>query len=118
MAIRLYRGKDENRPAGVSATIWAHVRLTEPNILHNKTQITGTLTCHSWCPKEHHFKHSGQKARRGMRAVQTQLTYTPLYYTAQMDKKPVQVLSTLAASVDVVRRNSKRMLEDSTSRWS
>jgi hypothetical protein len=112
MAIRLYRGKDENRPAGVR--MWACVMLTKPNILHNNTQITGTLTCHSWCPKEHHFKHSEGE----MRAVQTELNYIPLYYTAWIDKKPVQVLSTLAASVDVVRRNSKRMLGDSTSRWS
>jgi hypothetical protein len=60
-------------------------------------------------PKEHQFKKTGsyRKPRGEMKAVKTELDDTPLYYTAWMDKKPVHILSTFSASVDVVRRNSK-----------
>jgi hypothetical protein len=127
----LYRGKDEDRPAGVSATMWPCVKLTEPVILHDKTHILYTdnwytslpLAAKMWArgincvgttkanirgaPKEHQFKKTGahRKPRGEMKAVKTELNDTPLYYTAWMDKKPVHILSTFSASVDVVRRN-------------
>jgi hypothetical protein len=123
----LYRGKDEQRPPHISATMWPCVKLTEPNIMHHKSHVLYTdnwytsisLACKMWsqgihcvgttkanirgAPKEHQFKKTGpnKKPRGTMKAVRTTLDTTPLYYTAWMDKKPVYVLSSFSADADM-----------------
>ena len=132
----LYRGKEDYASYGdgnLTATSYPCYALTDDPILWMKNyilytdnwytslmlailmnkrmiQVCGTIKKNvKGSPKEHQFAKTGRdkKERGDMKQVKTNVDGTHLHYTSWMDKKPVHVLSTFAASKDTVLRAGK-----------
>lgn len=130
----MYGGRNEQRPEGLSATVYPVVKLINPDIVHNKI-----LACDNWytsmllikkmksnpyrgieyvgttkvntkgIPKAFIFPKSGPRKRpRGTieshRITVDNITY---YFTCWMDKKPVHLLSTIKPEYTYVNRKEK-----------
>jgi hypothetical protein len=131
----MYRGKEDYTVYGqnVTATSYPCIKLTEDEVLWFKNYMLytdnwytsfflsilmrrrgihtcGTAKCNvKGSPKDHQFPKTGRgkKARGEMKQVSTEIGGATFYYTAWMDKKPVHILSTFAASSDSVQRSSR-----------
>jgi len=133
----MYQGKDEQRPAGVSATAYPVHKLTEPDKFRGKNIILATDnwytsialaiyllffqiylfgTCRAnvaGAPKSKIFKKTGKgkKSRGAMNCEQTKTSvdgqWLPIFFTSWMDNKPVHFISTFATKKGVVGRVEK-----------
>lgn len=133
----MYLGKDEQRPAGMAATLWPVIKLTEPALYHEKehilctdnwyTQVEGAVAV-SAAPRSMHYvgtikvnktglpkkglfaKTGAAKHARGdMQCYESSVpnSETKLYFTAWQDSKPVHILSTFPPFRGSCQRNSK-----------
>jgi hypothetical protein len=136
-AFYLYRGKDEDRPADVSATEYPVLRVTDNAELHNKNFV---VYCDNWFSSVHLFEKMllergihcvgttrtnkknwpknfslSNSAQRG-KFVAKQATIPStvntdderrIYAYCWMDNKPVNLLSTFPSNFHIKTRNSK-----------
>lgn len=133
----MYLGKDEQRPAGMPATLWPVVKLTEPALYHHKDHIMHTdnwytqreaATLVSAAPRSMHYvgtiksnksgipkkglfakTGAGKHAKGDMQCYESSVpgSETKLYLTAWQDSKPVHILSTFPPFRGTCQRNSK-----------
>jgi hypothetical protein len=129
----MYRGKDENRPANVSATHWPVKKLTEDSRLHKKNHVLATDNWYTSIPvlrevcnatKDMHLvgtvkiksrglppsavmkKKDANDIPRGVMKCRKHNSHK-IYFTAWKDNKPVHFLSTWKTKFTFVDRNSK-----------
>jgi hypothetical protein len=131
----LYKGRDEQRPPGMPATVYPVVKLTEPADYHGKqhcmaldnwyTSIdilktlaeeprlmhaVGTVKANrAGLPKTKLFPKTGQnrKERGTIKCYKNVHDGHSTYLTCWMDNKPVHMLSTFPPTKSQVDRNSK-----------
>ena len=137
----MYKGKDEQRPAGMSATLYPVMKLTEPACYHRRQHCMATDnwytsielqralkqpprcmesvgTCkknRAGLPADKLFQKSGRnrKVRGDIKCYINTAYGHSTYLTCWMDSKPVHMLSTFAPTKAPVLRNSK----DGTGRY-
>lgn len=128
----MYRGKDETRPPGMSATMFPVIKLTESLIYHNNNHVLGIDNWYTSVelvlalldrgihvcgtirrnktkiPKNGLFPDKGPRKRnRGDILCRTlSINGKQLFLTAWQDNKPVHCLSTWGPFHDPVDRNS------------
>jgi hypothetical protein len=132
----MYRGKDEDRPANINATLWPIQKLTETELYHKKDYVMATdnwytqlaaaeLLCNdaigmaylgtiktnrTGVPKKALFPKKGKnvKARGEMTCFKaTTDNGLDVYFTSWQDSKPVHMISTFPTYKDTCRRHGK-----------
>ena len=129
----MYQGANEQRPAGVSATLYPTTKLLEGAVYHHKNHILSednwfTLPeQQEWCiqrgihcngtikanrkniPKQAIFKDTGaqKKARGEMQCMESTKNGNKFYFTSWMDSKPVHMLHTYPTMSHPIQRKTK-----------
>ena len=132
----MYRGKDERRPAGVPATLYPCIKLTEPSDLHGQDHCA---TIDNWygqvlagkvfgskpllvdfavtvkaskrgTPRDTTFAKTGRnkRARGEMECKTITVDGVTYYFTAWMDSKPVHMLTSFPPYETSCERHEKR----------
>lgn len=127
----LYQGKSEQRPAGVSATLWPfhcligerfkdrnHIFVTDnwytsmnsmQFVINTGNHAIGTVkTNKSGLPEVGKFPKTGngRKNRGESKQMKTNVNGKNVYFLAWQDNKPVHLLSTIPSELGKVKRNS------------
>ena len=130
----MYRGKDEKRPPGMTATLYPVKRLTDLAVFQKKDHLMGldnwygqilaglllrsdpldmhfTMTMRrkkQFIPADLYYSKTGNGLQRGaMRCFKASSEGVDFFFTARMDTKPVHLLSSFPPYKTTCMRNAK-----------